>query len=600
MPKISKLATTFIRGCIKYYLNIIFYLVVVGVLFYSFWHFFEVVDRPLSFDYMPAVNFNFGTALLLSMLYFVRRHKKGFVFALLAILSIYLVSNALYYRTYYTILPIDSYKMVGNLNGLKDSIMTSFRWTDVYFVLPLLGLYIVYLLLIKKRVVVESKRFRNVGLITVAVVSTIIIGSEFYKARNNPYGLFSSENEFRYDAIEGTSTYGFVACWGWQVSEIFSESQKITPNEVAKIENWLAQHPTDTTTLFENKRQNVILMIVESLESFPIGKKIDHQVITPNLNRLVREKGRIYADRVVPQVKGGRSSDAQLLINTGLLPLRAGAACFRNTNNEYKTLAEALHQKGYSTQTMLGGNASFWNQGVFNKLMGYSDLVAIDRYNYDETYEFGLTDSSFLSQSAKKLAQLPEPYLAQLITLSSHTPFVLIDNRRYLKTPKDCPKQLANYLNAVHYVDECIGRFIDDLKRSGQYQKSMIMITGDHDAFNHKPYLSNKYGKILFEERNYVPFLVLNAPTHKTEKAAMGQIDIFPTLLDLLGLNTYEWHGLGTSILRPNHPQFAIDAKFKFVSLEDKTANAPIQLATQAWEISNLIISKNYFGEKEK
>lgn len=580
----------------KYRLNLSFYLLIVSVLSYDFYLFLKTVDRPLSWDYLPSVNFNIATAFLLALLYLLRKRNKDFAIFLLFSIAFYLLSNVLYYRTYYSILPIDSIKMASNLMGLKDSITSSFHPTDLYFFLPTLLLTLLYYFVFKKRMQIETQKYRISVLVVVLILISSVIGKEFYDNRNNPYGLFTDENDFRYDVIEGTSSYGFLCCWAWQASELFAANQKISPKEAAKIEQWLANHKQKHQVMVENKGRNVILLIVESFESFPIEKELEGREITPCVNALLQEEACLYANHVVPQVKGGRSSDAQLMINSGLLPMHSGAACFRKPLNSYKTLAKALKEKKYSTYTMLGGNASFWNQGIFNKLMGYDQLIAIDQFRNDESFEFGLTDSTFLSQATEKLNKLPQPYLAQLITLSSHAPFELLDNRVYFETPKDCPKELAHYLNAIHYVDQCIGRFVVDLKKSGQYQKAMLIITGDHDAFSHKPYLSNKYGKQILEELSYDPFIVLNADISKRHTAVLGQIDLYPTLLDVLGLNNYEWSGLGTSILQPNPPQFAINAQLQFVSNEQKTANLPVKLCTDAWGISDLIISKDYFG----
>ena len=599
MSVIIQIIKSFIQRVLKYRFNTLFYLLLVGVLYFSFWQFFEVVERPLSLDYPPAIIFNVASAFLLSLLYFIPLEKKGFTFVPLVALSAYLLSNSLYYRTYYTIMPIDSFTMVENLNGLRDSIFSSFRQVDAWFVLPTASLMLLYYAFLRKRIVAEPKTSRMGKSGLIFVIIAIVIGNQLYEKRNDVSNLLSKENEFRYDAIEGTSTYGFVCCWIWQMSEYFNASKDISPQEQLKVENWLTAHAEDETH-FERKislNGNVILLVVESMESFPIGKSIAGEVITPNLNAFLKSDSCFYASHVVPQVKEGRSSDAQLMINSGLLPLNSGAACFRNPRNDYHTLAKAMKTKGYSTTTLLGGNASFWNQGVFNKVLGYDRLISIDQFRYDETYEFGLTDSSFMAQSIEHLVQLPKPFFAQMITLSSHAPFELIDHRVYLHIPKDCPRYLANYLNAIHYVDQCIGRFVADLRKVGLYDQTTIIITGDHDAFNHKPYLANKYGKQLFIQQSYDPLIILHSPIKKIYSAEMGQIDIYPTLLDILGANGYDWHGLGFSILGSKQRGFAIDAKKNIVCSSPQCSDYDFHQATEAWTISDIIISKNFFTQ---
>lgn len=592
--KIQLILTLFSR----YRFNFLFFVLVGGVLFFNFWWFFMLVERPLSTDYMPAVIFNVSTAFFLSLVCFIPRVNKGLVLIFSGIMTAYLVSNVLYFRTYYTIMPIDSFTMVENLNGLKNSVLSSFRLGDSLFGVSYLVLLISYFFYFKRRIISESLSFRLKLAATVFAVIAVIIGQQLYEKRNDVSNLLSKENDFRYDLIEGTSSYGFVSCWIWQTIDYFDSRQSMTEAEGRTVEMWLGVHRQQVFFRPDHQSlgsKNVILLMVESLESFPINKKIDGLEITPNLNGLVAQDSCFYANHIVPQVKDGRSSDAQLIVNAGLLPVSAGATCFRYPHNEFFTLAKALREKGYSATTLLGGNASFWNQGVFNKSLGYEQLMSIDQFNYDETYEFGLTDSSFLAQSVNHLKTLPKPFFAQLITLSSHAPFTLIDNRIYLHAPKDCPHYLADYLNAVFYVDQCIGRFVADLEKAGLYNQTILIITGDHDAFNHKAYLTSRVGRELLEPRSYNPLIVLNASAKETYSDVMGQIDIYPTLLDVLHCEAYKWKGLGHSVLGKQKPGFAIDAKLNVVSYLSSVPDSVFQHATDAWSVSDLIIRKNYF-----
>ncbi|MFZ4456239.1 MAG: LTA synthase family protein [Bacteroidales bacterium] len=584
----------------KYRFNLLLYVLFVAVLIFDFLWFFEIVERPLSWEYPPAIIFNVSTAFLLSLIYFVPRRYKGLIFIYLGLITTYLVGNALYFRTYYTIIPIDSFTMVENLNGLKESIFSSFRWADSAFLLSFLSLIATYYLFLKVRMVAERGQLRLKTTAVIFFLISLVIGNQLYQKRNDVSNLLSQENDFRYDLIEGASSYGFVSCWIWQSIDFFSAGKSISTAEQHQIESWLANHAEmeKIDPMKADLKRNVILLVVESLESFPIEKKINGIEITPNLNQLLSGDSCFFADHVVPQVKDGRSSDAQLIINSGLLPLSSGATCFRNPHNRYFTLAKALQSKGYSTTTLLGGNASFWNQGVFNKSLGYDKLISIDQFRYDETYEFGLTDSSFFAQSIEQLSALPKPFFAQMITLSSHAPFTLIDGRIYLQTPKECPKYIADYLNAIHYVDICIGRFISDLKKAGLFHQTTIVITGDHDAFSHKPYLRNSCCKTLFGAQSYNPLIVLNASAKGRYTAAMGQIDIYPTLLHLLGASDYAWHGLGFSIFDERKSGFAIDAKMNVVSDLKSVPDSIFQQALDAWQVSDLIIRKNYFDKK--
>ncbi len=577
---------------------ILFYLLGIGILYFNFWLFFQLVERQIDFTLMSSVFLHLSTCLALSLPYFWVKKRKEILLWILLFINIYLSCNLLYYRTYITILSFDSYTMIGNLWSLSDSIISAFHRSDILFFLPTAVLWLLHSFTLRKRIVVETLKTRLVssGLILVFVLSTI--GINLFIERNQVSNMLSDENEFKYDIVDGASTYGFLHCWIWQFRSDLDSKKELTAVEKAKIEKWFSQHKQfeNVENSFNVKGKNVILIIVESLESFPIGKKLAGQEITPYLNRFINDKNSFYASKVVPQVNIGHSSDTQLIFNTGLLPPHAGAACFLHQHNTYFTLAKALRSEGYNSHTLLGGNGSFWNQGVMNKTLGYDELISIEQYRDDESYDFGLTDSTFLSQSVEKLIGFKSPFLAQLITLSSHDPYILLNNRIYLKTPKDCPSELGRYLNAIHYVDKCLGIFVDSLRKNGLMDKSIVLIAGDHDATKQQPEQWKNYVKKHWDtEIGFTPVLILNSPVRKIVSQITGQIDVYPTLMDMLGLKTYKWHGLGQSMLDKNKNPFAVNARFDEFGVIQKVSSQAISQSRSAWEISDLIITKDYF-----
>jgi phosphoglycerol transferase MdoB-like AlkP superfamily enzyme len=71
----------------------------------------------------------------------------------------------------------------------------------------------------------------------------------------------------------------------------------------------------------------------------------------------------------------------------------------------------------------------------------------------------------------------------------------------------------------------------------------------------------------------------------------MGQVDVYPTILDLMGANDYEWKGLGHSVLRNPVGAVAIEPDV----VKGKAVPDLVKRLKQAWQISNLMITRNYF-----
>jgi lipoteichoic acid synthase len=583
----------------KHFYNVVFYVLIVSAFYYSFWLFFDLVERQINTEMLSSVLLHLATCLTLSLPFFWVKRKKEISLYILFFIDLYLIANLLYYRTYFTILPLDSYTMCVNFGGLGSSIISAIHASDILFLIPTLILVLLYIFFFQRRLVVESLKLRSIASGIIILTVSGIIGVNLYVDRNEVSNMLSDENEFKYDVVEGASTYGFLHCWDWQLWSVFEVNNKLIAVEKNKINGWLGSRKQDETSLnpVDNSGKNLILVIVESFESFPIGKKLNGQEITPHLNKILKTQSCFYASNIVPQVNIGHSSDTQLIFNTGMLPPHAGAACFRFQNNTYFTLAKALGNKGYRSHTLLGGNGSFWNQGVMNKTFGYDELISIDQFNDDESYDFGLTDSTFLAQSADKLNKFKQPFLAQLITLSSHDPYVLLNNRIYFQTPKDCPLEMARYLNAIHYVDQCLGRFIDELHKNGLFDKSIVLISGDHDATKQHPKQWISYAQKQWKTKiGFTPLIILNGTTKQVYKPVIGQIDVYPTLIELMNLKNYNWHGLGQSIFSKGKAGFAVNARYEEFGDSTTGSESEIQQIRTAWDISDLMIRKNYFA----
>ena len=103
----------------------------------------------------------------------------------------------------------------------------------------------------------------------------------------------------------------------------------------------------------------------------------------------------------------------------------------------------------------------------------------------------------------------------------------------------------------ANYTDYAIGQFITFLRSQKKFENTMIVITGDHEGFGltRKPLYEHALGKDIISPERFTKLIVLNSPVHLRYEKVMGQVDLYPTLLDLLGADDYPWRGLGESIL---------------------------------------------------
>ena len=179
--------------------------------------------------------------------------------------------------------------------------------------------------------------------------------------------------------------------------------------------------------------------------------------VTPCLNKIIESENNIYAPRILVQTKGGRSSDSQLLINTGLLPINTGIVFSEFNQNQYYSLAKALNINSvYKTFVFIGNQPSFWHQGVMNHTLGFDSLISSLNFDMSDVFNMGLSDESFFKQSIEKIKTIPQPFYIQMITLSSHFPFTIPNEKIKIRIPVNLPKEISSYLQSINYVDNVI------------------------------------------------------------------------------------------------------------------------------------------------
>ena len=162
------------------------------------------------------------------------------------------------------------------------------------------------------------------------------------------------------------------------------------------------------------------------------------------------------------------------------------------------------------------------------------------------------------------------------------------------------PQKMNDYMTTARYTDKAIGKFVEYLKTLPQYDETLIVITGDHEGLaTYREELCNAPGgKGIVSDKTFTPFIIVNSPVGMRYDKVMGQIDMYPTLLNLLQLDDYYWSGLGQSILDPCKKGFAISPQMEVVGEEPTPAEA--EFAKKAYDISDQMIHFDYLCSKAK
>jgi putative arylsulfatase len=522
-------------------------------------------------------------ALLLLLPYWLLPAKLRiyYVSIIVFLFSFWGLSQLWYYRTYDDLMPFSSFLLFDNISPLLlNSIKASMKLTDILFILPPFFLFILYWYLfvdtIKKTPVNSKKRvIYTISILLFAILIHLMNAYVFYSKMQN---RTTCHLGIRYVNTVNYISYfdfnGFVPFCIHSFINTILEKRSLNIKEKEEIESFLSKYMlkyTDNQYAVKEK-QNLIVIIVESLNSWLINFKLDSIEVTPHLNQLCQENNSILALHIQPQVKSGRSSDAHFMYNTGLLPINNGAVAVRFGEAEYPSLAKAL--KGYKSLSMVCDDAKYWNQETAFKSYGFTQLY--DSRSMMNT-SGNINDHILLEKAANQIKHVDFPFYAQLVTISMHYPYNTLEiPSTNISKSKLYTKDIRNFLEKAHFCDNAIGKFIQELKETGIYEKSLIAIISDHNEID-KNQIENR--KETLPEDKEIAMIILNGSQKLNYTSKMEQIDIYPTLLDLMGANNYPWKGLGHSIFRKD--------SILLLPLEERRSY-----------ISDLIITKGYFKMK--
>lgn len=522
-------------------------------------------------------------ALLLLLPYWLLPAKLRiyYVSIIVFLFSFWGLSQLWYYRTYDDLMPFSSFLLFDNISPLLlNSIKASMKLTDILFILPPFFLFILYWYLfvdtIKKTPVNSKKRvIYTISILLFAILIHLMNAYVFYskmQKRTTCHLGIRYVNTVNY--ISYFDFNGFVPFCIHSFINTILEKRSLNIKEKEEIESFLSKYMlkyTDNQYAVKEK-QNLIVIIVESLNSWLINFKLDSIEVTPHLNQLCQENNSILALHIQPQVKSGRSSDAHFMYNTGLLPINNGAVAVRFGEAEYPSLAKAL--KGYKSLSMVCDDAKYWNQETAFKSYGFTQLY--DSRSMMNT-SGNINDHILLEKAANQIKHVDFPFYAQLVTISMHYPYNTLEiPSTNISKSKLYTKDIRNFLEKAHFCDNAIGKFIQELKETGIYEKSLIAIISDHNEID-KNQIENR--KETLPEDKEIAMIILNGSQKLNYTSKMEQIDIYPTLLDLMGANNYPWKGLGHSIFRKD--------SILLLPLEERRSY-----------ISDLIITKGYFKMK--
>ena len=533
--------------------------------------------------------------LVLALPYVLLR-RRWLQIVMMLVLDGLLISNLMYSRTYNSVIPLESYLLAGNLSDFMASVVDSMRWIDLLFPISTLiaGFWV-------RRYAPEARLAwrRVVHYMAIIIAVGAICGLLLV-----PKGGFSKT----IDDMQSANYYSCVTpeytFFGSLLYDAMHTDAPCTPQIQEEVKTWFALQPNYVPLSDSiSERKNLVVVLCESLESWVIGLRMEGKEITPNLNRAIADAQTLYAPNTLTQVKGGRSIDCQLLLNAGLLPLRSGCYAMKYTGNNYHTLTKAMASTYNSRSYLLTVDKPItWNQAQVAKAFGIDTLLSKDSWQLDEKVgsRKKLGDVSFMRQAVEKMKteqiwKRGEHVYLQFVTYSGHNPFILPDNLKRIQLKGNYPRKMLDYMTMANYTDHAVGILLQYLKSRPDWHETMVVIVGDHEglAADRADIRRSAEGRRVVSASQFTPFIVLNSPVTMRYDGILGQVDMYPTILNLMHLDNYYWRGMGQSILDKRKVAVAVGSQMNIEGDVSHASKVEINRLTQAHTIADWVIRYN-------
>lgn len=516
--------------------------------------------------------------LLIGIGLFFKGRKSYWIMVIIDfLLSLWLFSNILYYREFSDFLSTSIIKTSGSTSdNLGKSIAGITKGTDF---LVFLDVVIIVLLIAFKVFKIDVRRLKLKVSLLIEGLAVVLIGTNLTMAQKDRPGLLTRTFDNNY-IVKYLGLNAFAVYDGVKTAQNNAIMAKANHSDLKTVQSYIKKNYIAPNPEYYGvaKNKNVLVIHLESFQQFLIDYKWHGKEVTPNLNKLYHANDTISFDNFFNQVGQGKTSDAEMMLENSIFGLQSGSAMSSyGTSNTFESAPAILGQKaGYTSAVMHGGAGSFWNRDNAYKSFGYDYFMPLSYYQNKKGYYlgYGIKDKLFFDQSIKYMEHLPQPFYLKMITVTNHYPYDLDKKNQSIDKTDTGDKTVDGYVQTAHYLDQAIGELMSYLKKSGLEKNTLIMLYGDHYGIsgNHHKASAQLLDKDSFNNFDNLQFqrvpLMFHMPGLKggINHTYGGEIDVRPTLFNLLGINDQNMIQFGHSLLAKNAPQIVAQRNGDFIT----------------------------------
>ncbi len=319
--------------------------------------------------------------------------------------------------------------------------------------------------------------------------------------------------------------------------------------EASETTNRILEISKDTTiNILNNKRPNIVLVILESWSADLIESIGGEPGITPEFHKL-EEQGILFTNLYAT---GPRSEQAMGSIFSGFPAHPISSVTVQPEKfSKLNTITHSLINEGYSTSFYFGGQLRYGNIKGYILHNGFSKVVELADFGSNVIKgKLGVHDEFVFSRQLNDLNNEKEPFFSGIFTLSSHSPY-----DQPMEKVLDWGGNENEYINSAYYTDRCLGNFINEAKKQSWFKNTLFIVVADHshNSYRNYSFITPVYHKI--------PLLFFGEVLKKEFQGKKintfaNQSDLATTLLKQLDLDTqpFKW---SRNLFNPYYPEFA-------------------------------------------
>ena len=580
----------------------------------SLWAYFVDFHLDLSslFQYLIAIFNPIPLALLLFGLALYIKNTKlfyGIAITIYLVLFLWLFSNVVYYREFADYISVSTMMATSSVStGLGETALELFNlWDLVYFA----DFIIIAIVLRKKPYKLNPKPFSKRASFAVSSLAILLFSVNLFTAEIDRPELLTRGFSNTY-IVRALGLPAFFTYNAHQTYTAEKERSDATAEDLVPVEEYVQEHYASPNSDYFGiaKGRNVIYLHLESLQQFVIDYKLNvdgvEYEVTPFLNSLYHSQSTLAFSNFFNQVKAGKTSDAETMIETSLFGLNQGSFMVQyGGSNTQQAAPYILSQNGgYTSAVFHGNSASFGNRNNTYKQWGYNyffDQSYFSEATEENSFQYGLNDKIMFADSIQYLERLQQPFYAKFITVSHHYPYTSSLIGDEIGFPlADTPDETINgYFATANYLDASIKAFFDYLKATGLYENSIIVLYGDHYGISNSrnPDLAPLIGKDSQTWSDFdnammqrVPYMIVvpGMTNGGISDTFGGEIDALPTLEHLLGIEANNYLQVGQDMLSSEHSQVvALRTAGNFITPKYTSYGGKIYYTETGVEITN-------------